>query len=340
MPPNPTLPDATFFIALNAGSGHSETDERRSTIETVLRAAGRRFELTMIDQPDTIDEIAGKLARQAADSGGVLVAAGGDGTINAVAQQAIAHGCAFGVLPQGTFNYFGRTHGIPEDLSEAVHALLAARVHPVQVGVVNDRVFLVNASIGLYPKLLEEREADKKQFGRSRLVAALSALKTVLSPHRRLRLVLQIDGKLHPLRTATFFVGNNRLQMEQVGIAPLSAALEDGHLAAVAPRTKGKLGMLWLLLHGALGRLGKMDPADELTTFGFKQMEVKVKMRALSRRRQVKVATDGEVTMMDNPLAFRVMDGQLLLLKPEEAKAVEPASDQPPAFAPGLVDIR
>ncbi|KQQ39919.1 diacylglycerol kinase [Duganella sp. Leaf126] len=309
--------DATFFIALNAGSGHAETDERRATIERVLRGAGRRFELTMIDEPDAIDAIAASLARRAVDSDGVLVAAGGDGTINAVARQAIAHGCKFGVLPQGTFNYFGRTHGIPEDLSEAVHALLAARVHPVQVGVINGRVFLVNASIGLYPRLLEEREADKKQFGRSRVVAAFSALKTLLSPHRRLRLTLQIDGTSRHLRTATFFVGNNRLQMEQVGIPPLSDALEDGRLAAVAPRTKGKLGMLWLMLHGALGRMGRLNQADELTTFSFRQIEVHV--RSLSRRRQVKVATDGEITMMDNPLEIHVMDEQLLLLKPEPA---------------------
>ena len=311
--------DATFFIALNAGSGHSETDERRSTIETVMRDAGRRFELTMIDQPDTIDEIATRLAKQAADSGGVLVAAGGDGTINAVARQAVAHGCKFGVLPQGTFNYFGRTHGIPEDLTEAVHALLASRVHAVQVGVINDRVFLVNASIGLYPKMLEAREADKQQFGRSRLVAVFSALKTLLRPHRRLRLELNIDGKPRHLRTATFFVGNNRLQMEQIGIPPLSDALEDGRLAAVAPRTRGKLGMLWLMVHGALGRMGRLNQADELTTFSFKRVEVKV--RSLSRRRQVKVATDGEITMMSNPLEIHVMDEQLLLLKPDPKPA-------------------
>ncbi|OEZ96763.1 diacylglycerol/lipid kinase family protein [Duganella phyllosphaerae] len=311
--------DATFFIALNAGSGHSETDERRSTIETVMRDAGRRFELTMIDQPDTIDEIATRLAKQAADSGGVLVAAGGDGTINAVARQAVAHGCKFGVLPQGTFNYFGRTHGIPEDLTEAVHALLASRVHAVQVGVINDRVFLVNASIGLYPNMLEAREADKQQFGRSRLVAVFSAFKTLLRPHRRLRLALNIDGKPRHLRTATFFVGNNRLQMEQIGIPPLSDALEDGRLAAVAPRTKGKFGMLWLMLHGALGRMGRLNQADELTTFSFKRVEVKV--RSLSRRRQVKVATDGEITMMSNPLEIHVMDEQLLLLKPDPKPA-------------------
>lgn len=321
MPAPTTQADARFFIALNAGSGHSETEERREVIETVLREAGRQFQLTIIDQPDTIDEIAAQLAKQASAAGGVLVAAGGDGTINAVARQAIAHGCAFGVLPQGTFNYFGRTHGIPEDLSEAVHALLAARVHPVQVGMVNKRVFLVNASVGLYPKMLEERELDKKQFGRSRVVAALSAIKTILTPHRRLRLVLQIDGKLQRLRTATFFVGNNRLQMEQVGIHPLSAAVEDGKLAALAPRTKGKLGIMWLMLQGALGRLGQMDPADQLATFSFTQMEVKI--RTLSRRRKVKVATDGEVTWMDNPLEFHVMEEQLLLLKPAPAQAQE-----------------
>jgi hypothetical protein len=90
-----------------------------------------------------------------------VVAAGGDGTINTVAHEAVRQGCLFGVLPQGTFNYFGRTHGIPEDLAEAVRALLRARVTPVQVGMVNDRIFLVNASVGLYPQLLEAREHDK-----------------------------------------------------------------------------------------------------------------------------------------------------------------------------------
>ena len=311
MPATPLLPDAAFFIVLNAGSGHADTDERQATIESVLRAAGRTFHLAIVDQPNTIDKIATEAAQQAAAAHGVLVAAGGDGTINAVARQAVEHGCAFGVLPQGTFNYFARTHGIPEELDAAVHALLQATLQPVQVGMVNDRVFLVNASIGLYPKLLEERELDKKQFGRSRLVAALSALKTILSPHRRLRLVLDIDGKLQRLRTATFFVGNNRLQMEQVGIPPLTAALEDGHLAAVAPRTTGKLGMLWLLLHGALGRLGE---AEQLATYPFKRMRVKV--RTLAPRRRIKVATDGEITHMRMPLEFCVLEAQLLLLKP------------------------
>jgi diacylglycerol kinase family enzyme len=312
MPAIPLLPAAPLFIILNAGSGHAQTEGQRATIEEVLHDAGREFQLTVVDDPQQLVNICQRLVEQAKASGGILVAAGGDGTINAVARLAVAGGCPFGVLPQGTFNYFGRTHGIPEDLGDAVRALLSSRLQPVQVGLVNDRVFLVNASIGLYPKLLEEREIDKKQFGRSRLVAFLSALKTILSPHRRLRITLDVDGTVHRLRTATFFVGNNRLQMQQVGIIPLSEALEDGKLAAIAPKSVGKLGMLWLLARGAFGRLGQ---ADDLVAFGFRTMTVTP--HRLSRKRRIKVATDGEVTFMSTPLQFRVLDEQLLLLKPE-----------------------
>lgn len=321
MPAIAPQPNAPFFIVLNAGSGHAETEERRATIEDVLGQAGRAFHLAVVEDARTLGEIAGRMVDEAKASGGIVVAAGGDGTINAVARRAVAAGCPFGVLPQGTFNYFGRTHGIPEDLADAVRALLSSRLHPVQVGLVNDRVFLVNASIGLYPKLLEEREIDKRQFGRSRLVAFLSALKTILSPHRRLRITLEIDGSVHRLRTATFFVGNNRLQMEQVGIAPMSAALEDGKLAAIAPKSVGKLGMLWLLARGALGRLGQ---ADDLVAFSFKRMTVRP--RSLYGKRRIKVATDGEVTYLSTPLEFRVLEDQLLLLKPDAKHEAIPLS--------------
>jgi len=240
-----------------------------------------------------------------------VVAAGGDGTINTVAHEAVQQGCLFGVLPQGTFNYFGRTHGIPEDLADAVRALLDARVTPVQIGMVNDRIFLVNASVGLYPQLLEAREQDKRQYGRSRVVAIISALKTALGRHRPLRITLELEGITRKLRTPTLFVGNNRLQMEQVGMEPLKIALEEGELAAIAPRSVGKIGMLGLLLRGALGRLGE---AENVIAFSFKRLTVK--HARLSPRRRIKVATDGEVTHMNMPLEFRVVEGRLKLLKP------------------------
>ncbi|MEJ7805292.1 MAG: diacylglycerol kinase family protein [Telluria sp.] len=301
-----------LLILLNAGSGHEATALQKDTIETVLTEAARPFTLFVVEDPSQLESMAERLAAQARDSGAILVAAGGDGTINTVAGKAIEAGCTFGVLPQGTFNYFGRAHGIPEDLSEAVHALLHAKVQPVQVGMVNQRIFLVNASIGLYPQILEEREADKAQFGRSRLVALLSMIKTALGAPQYLRIEMERDGKQQKMRTPMLFVGNNPLQIEQLGIVPLSSALDDGKLVAIAPRSVGRIGMIGLMVRGALGRLGD---ASNLVAFGFRSLAVK-QVTLYGRRRRIKVAMDGEVTLLDTPLVFRVLEGQLLLLKP------------------------
>jgi diacylglycerol kinase family enzyme len=306
------VPHAPYYILLNAGSGHEETALQRLTIESALSAAGRPFHLTVVEDPAQLAATAREILSAAQASGGTIVAAGGDGTINTVAAIAVGSGCPFGVLPQGTFNYFGRTHGIPEALGEAVEALLSATVQPVQVGVVNERIFLVNASIGLYPQIIEEREADKKQFGRSRLVALLSMIKTALGAPQYLHIRLALDGREHKMRTPMLLVGNNSLQIGQLGLAPLSEALEDGKLAAIAPRSVGKLGMLGLLVRGALGRLGD---AANLHSWCFEQMTVK-QVTLYGKRRRIKVALDGEVTHLDTPLRFSVITDRLLLLKP------------------------
>jgi diacylglycerol kinase family enzyme len=239
------------------------------------------------------------------------VAVGGDGTINAVAQAAHAAGCPMGVVPQGTFNYFARTHGIPTETADATRALLHAATVPVQVGLVNDRVFLVNASLGLYPELLQDREAYKARFGRSRLVAFGAAVATLLSPHRQLRLRIEGgSGGAREIITPTLFVANNRLQLEQVGL-PQASALDQGCLAAVTAQPIGALAMLGLLWRGVQGRLGEADTVSSST---FHRLIVWPRL-ALGRR-MIKVALDGELCWMRSPVEFRVAPRPLLLLKP------------------------
>jgi diacylglycerol kinase family enzyme len=248
-----------------------------------------------------------ELAQQ---QGGVVVAAGGDGTINSVAQLVLAAGLPFGILPQGTFNYFSRTHGIPSGTAEATRTLLAAIVQPVQVGLINHRVFLVNASLGFYPQLLEDREAYKKRLGRSRIVALWAGIMTIAREHRQLVLELEHEGNVRTMRSATLIAGNNRLQLEQLGI-PEAVALRDGQLVAIAVRPVSKLGMFGLLLRGALGQLGD---AENVVSFAFKRLTVRLRRRL--RRRRVKIATDGEVAWLDLPLVFQVSPKPLLLLVP------------------------
>lgn len=301
-----------LFVVFNLASGRGDREEVRREIESACAAQGRKAELLTVDAPDRLMETAHEAVRRAQKAGGIVVAAGGDGTLSAVAQATLGSGCAYGVLPRGTFNYFSRTHGISADIREAMTTLLEETPQPVQVGLVNGRAFLVNASVGLYPQLLEDRETWKQQFGRSRLVALGAGIATLLKGHRSLRLRFDApDAPQAPqdIRTPTLFVGNNALQMEQVGL-PESRAIDRGELAGVALRPVGRLALLWLLLQGALGRLGQ---ADELVDFSFKRMTVRA--RRFGRRR-VKVATDGEIVWMQLPLTFEVAPEPLMLVRP------------------------
>ncbi|WP_084268048.1 diacylglycerol/lipid kinase family protein [Azohydromonas lata] len=295
-------------IVLNCGSGHLETQERLQTLHGVLQAAGRRHEVFCIDGQRPPAEVAAQAVDWAVAQGGAVVAAGGDGTLNTVAQALLPAGLPMGVLPQGTFNYFARNHGIPTNMEQAVHALLTARVQPVQLGLLNDRVFLVNASLGLYPQLLQDRESFKKQFGRYRFNAMLAALGTILRQHRQWTLELDLGGRSVVVRTPTLFVGNNRLQLEQLGLAEAAAA---GSLTAVMVKPVGRLGLLGLALRGALGRLAE---AANAVDFSFRRLTVTPAHGARGRR--LRVALDGEVLTMRTPLTFAVSPTPLRLLVP------------------------
>ncbi|WP_242481192.1 diacylglycerol/lipid kinase family protein [Rubrivivax gelatinosus] len=297
---------APLRFVVNAASGRHDRDETEKRIADALAAAGRAGQVDFAPK-GTLAEVAARAASAAAADGGAIVAVGGDGTINAVANAAWDAGCVLGVVPQGTFNYFARTHGIPTDPDAALAALLAASPRAVQVGRVNGHVFLVNASLGLYPDLLEDREAWKSRFGRSRLVAFGAALATLAGEHRRLRLAVELGGKTQLVRTQTLFVGNNRLQFEQVGL-PQARAIEHGRIGAVMLKPLGSWRLLGLLLRGAIGRLGE---ADTVESFAFERMVVRPWLPAGTR---IKLAYDGEVVRVRAPVVFEVAPRPLVLL--------------------------
>ena len=307
--PAPIDPAAPLQFVINAASGQHDPALIGQVIEEALRLSGRTGELVFA-RPDLLPSIARQAAATAFRQRSAVVAVGGDGTINAVAQAAHAQACALGVLPQGTFNYFARTHGIPVDAVPALQTLLGCEPVPVQVGLINAHVFLVNASLGLYPELLQDREAFKRRFGRSRLVAFGSALVTLLGVHRLLKLRIERGTDSRDISTTTLFIGNNRLQLEQVGLAQASA-LDQGCLAGVMLRQIGVPAMLWLLLRGSFGTLGE---ADTIESFQFHRMVVRPRLGWDGL--MVKVAFDGEVSWMRAPLEFQVSPKPLYLLKP------------------------
>ncbi|HEX6321714.1 MAG TPA: diacylglycerol kinase family protein [Burkholderiales bacterium] len=303
---------AAVFLVLNTGSGRRDRAKALQEIEGALQAAGRRYEVFKVARGRDVAAVAARAAGLAAGCGGILAAAGGDGTLNSVAHAALDADVPFGVVPLGTFNYFARENGIPLETAAAAAALSEGTEHPVQVGLVNGHVFLVNASLGFYPRLLEDREAFKQQYGRTRWVALLAALWTLLvRAHPKLVVRLTARGEMQVQRISTLFVGNNPLQLARLGIRE-AQAVEAGQLAAIRVRPTGAWGLLDILLYGAVGRLGQ---AAGVEAFAFHEMEV-APLRPRRRALFVKVAIDGESLRLKLPLLFRVAPRRLRLLRP------------------------
>lgn len=310
----PTVtPETPFFIVLNTRSGAGKARECREQMHEILQAAGQPHEFLLIEDSAQVGPIAARAAREAARNDGAVIVGGGDGTINAVAHALLETRRPFGIIPQGTFNYLSRTYSIPDDPAQATRALLNARVRPIQVGALNERIFLVNASLGLHPHLLQERESYTQQYGRKRVVALWSGLVTLLRGYRQLVLDIELDAQRESVLTPTLFVGNNPLQLERIGLPEAEDVEQEHRLAAVIVKPVGTGRLLWLALRGALGQLGE---DDKVRNFSFRRLSV----RHVRGQRKIKVATDGEILLMDPPLTFSIAPHPLMLMVSRETQ--------------------
>lgn len=298
-----------FYVVMNARSGRRTASERKTVVESELAAKGCQAIVRLVRRPEGLNDAIAWAIDMARTNGGAVVAAGGDGTINAVVQQVLGTGLPLGVLPQGTFNFFGRNHGLSEDLAQAARDLVSAVIEPVQVGQVNDQIFLINASIGMYRRLLQDREAFKARLGRSRLVALWAGLNTLLRPHPRLELCIRGAGTERTEDVITLVVGNNRLQLENMGLSA-AACVEHGRLLGVRLRPLSRLALLAVALRGVFGRWVDGDHGEAVV---FDELIVNP---IQAHRKSLRIALDGEIRRMRPPLVFRVAEHTLPLLRP------------------------
>jgi diacylglycerol kinase family enzyme len=149
---------AGIEVIVNAGSG-GVCPEVSLHVEEAFRALGADARITFAADGTDLVNLARVTARGDAER---IVAGGGDGTLNAVAAATIDSGKTLGVLPLGTLNHFAKDLGIPLDLEGAVGAIVAGHAVRVDVGEVNGHLFLNNASLGLYPRIVRERERQQR----------------------------------------------------------------------------------------------------------------------------------------------------------------------------------
>jgi len=304
------------IVIMNARSGEHGGDDARAVIEAALSNAGWQPELWIAPEPALL----ASLAQRARDrSPALIVAAGGDGTINVVANAVADTGIAFAVIPMGTFNYFARLHAIPDDVAAASRLSPGDAPTTVGAGEVNGQVFLNNLSIGLYTSIIEARERDKKIWGRHRVVALASALWVAFKPAARRRVTLQTPTGETRMRVAMIFVGANALQLEDANL-PLRNELALGKLAVVTLKAAGP----WKLFKAALGMaMGTAHELEDVTIAAHEELRIAM------RRPQVRVVIDGEIVRLRTPLAIRFRPAALRLLRPQAAP--EAKGDSPEA---------
>lgn len=315
---NKTNDSPPLFIVINASSGGKNAGLVENKLTKLFHESNQPYELFLCRRPQDIPAMTEKAIDQAHRRNGVVVAAGGDGTISSIAQEVLAADLPFGLLPLGTFNYFARDNGIPQDAVAAAEVLIAgiraSNERPVQVGQLNDQVFLVNASLGLYPQLLEDREKFKEQHGRSRLIARWAGLLSLLRRDTKMLLRIEYAGGQQEsgedvVPASTIFVGNNQLQLDEVGLAPEAQSVQHGQLAIIALPPMSAFQRVAVALRSTLGLLGD---APNVAHFACRQLVIEPVSR--HHRQYVKVAMDGEVEQMLPPLVFRIGPRPLRLI--------------------------
>ena len=248
-------------------------------------------------------------ARQEAEAGAsIVVAAGGDGTIMGVAGGLAGTGAALGVLPLGTFNYFARGLGLPEDPTEAADAILAGRRCRLSLGAVAGQLFLNNVSMGIYPAILKERETVYKTWGRSRAAAYWSVLKTFARAQRPLRLTLWIDGQERHYVTPLVFVARSAFQLDFFGL-PGADAVKDDKLVVFVGIRRGRWGLFLQAWH--LVRRSMKEGRDFEVLVG-------TKLRVEARRPRMLVACDGEKFRLSSPVEVEMRPDILDVIVPDK----------------------
>ena len=137
-----------MIVIINRGAGHHQ-EETQAQIEKLFQSRGIAARVLVARHAGEIAHLAEAAARSWAAE--VVVAAGGDGTIDGIASVLAGTGKILGVLPIGTFNLFAKRLNIPLDLEAAVQTALSGRVAKINVGEVNGGVFLSRFRRGPLP---------------------------------------------------------------------------------------------------------------------------------------------------------------------------------------------
>jgi YegS/Rv2252/BmrU family lipid kinase len=288
-------------VILNSNSGTGKTEAARERVAELCQAAGREAHITVARGGD---ELRRAVDTALATNPPVVVAGGGDGTMSTVAGALAGRDVPLGVLPLGTLNHFAKDLGVPLDLDEAVAVVLAGRSERIDMGEVNGRLFLNNASLGLYPLIVRQRKQHRVHGPAKWIVGAWATLREIRR-HREIAVRIVVHGKEIIRRTPILFVGNNRYHAGGRDLGSRET-LRGGHLAIYIVKGRGRRHLLYLAAKMLAGR----DYREELEVLLTAAATIEV------GGGRIETAVDGELEHFEAPLEYRIRPQALSVLVP------------------------
>jgi diacylglycerol kinase family enzyme len=297
-----------YTLVANEGSGRRDSERLAHLRETLCRTLAAPVAYHAVRRGRDLHAA----SRAVAEIGrGTVFVAGGDGTISAIANAIKDTEAALAPIPTGTFNFFARGLGVPDDADAAIAALAEGEVAAAPVAEVNGRIFLNNLALGVYPAILAERERLYSAWGRSRGAAYWSVISTLARGGHSLRLPVTVDGATRQLTTSMLFVGASAYQLQHFRLSGVEA-VRGGRLAAFLGADPGRMGMIAAAARVAMGRT---DGLPMLEAVDCEELVIGAANRRLS------VAVDGEILRLRGPLRLRMRPGGLRALMPADAAA-------------------
>jgi diacylglycerol kinase family enzyme len=295
-----TLP---VLINRSGGTAAALGDALRSTIEQAFEAAGQDIALELLDGADMTAAVKRHLGAPRVAVGG------GDGTLGCAAAVLANSPSALAVLPLGTRNHLARQLGIPLDIGDAAKVARNGQRRRIDLGAAGDRVFINNASFGIYTRFVRQRD----RLSGPKWLGAIPATWHVLRHMRAQHFPLRIDGKANPTETPLLFIGNNEYSIEP-GHLGERETLTDGHLSVLAVAAQRPHQ---LLAFAARALVGLARPERDFVEFA-NAGEVTIEGRGW-----IEGAFDGELEWMQLPLTLRSLPNALGVVTPREAAQPE-----------------
>ncbi len=273
----------------------SARSEKSRDLASVFHAMAPEARLLMTTGPGDARRLASEAAREGYR---IVAAAGGDGTVNEVANGLAGSKSALAVLPIGTMNVFSKEHDLPDKLDEAWGVIRSGNMREIDLLAANGTHFIQLAGVGLDAQVVKETTWEsKKNLGPLSYLISAAQIAARTPP----KLIIEAGGKIS--EGSFVLIGNGRYYGAKIVLFP-KARVDDGLLDVLIFKNIGYLDIAKYLAGILVGRHTGMDGVEY-----FQVSEATVRSEE-----EVPVEVDGELSG-ELPVTFRVA-GKLRLCVP------------------------